>query len=130
LAAQQFLREFGEKFKFEITQVIGLTNDDEVSAKFRPYKQMIERLNRTYKASYRHTNGFDNINGANYDLALWVAYYNFLRPHKHNGYKVLNEVDLLKGADNMPGKWQLLIYLGQKTIINLQNNPLGNAACS
>ena len=130
LAAQQFLRNFGEKFKFEITQVIGLTNDDEVSTKFRPYKQMIERLNRTYKASYRHTNGFDNINGANYDLALWVAYYNFLRPHKHNGYKVLNEVDLLKGADNMPGKWQLLIYLGQQTIINLQNNPTEHAACS
>ena len=130
LAAQQFLRNFGEKFKFEITQVIGLTNDDEVSTQFRPYKQMIERLNRTYKASYRHTNGFDNINGANYDLALWVAYYNFLRPHKHNGYKVLNEVDLLKSADNMPGKWQLLIYLGQQTIINLQNNPTEHAACS
>ena len=130
LAAQQFLREFGEKFKFEITQVIGLTNDDEVSTEFRPYKQMIERLNRTYKASYRHTNGFDNINGANYDLALWVAYYNFLRPHKHNGYKVLNEVDMLKGADNMPGKWQLLIYLGQQTIVNLQNSPLEQAACS
>ena len=63
---------------------------------------MIERLNRTYKASYRHTNGFDNIDGANYDLALWVAYYNFLRPHKHAGYKVLNEVEMLQGADNMP----------------------------
>ena len=130
LAAQQFLREFGEKFRFEITQVIGLTNDDEVSTEFRPYKQMIERLNRTYKASYRHTNGFDNINGANYDLALWVAYYNFLRPHKHNGYKVLNEVDMLTNSDNMPGKWQLLIYLGQQTIINLQNNPPERAACS
>ncbi|RHS89889.1 DDE domain-containing protein [Clostridium sp. AM42-36] len=41
---------------------------------------MIERLNRTYKASNRPTNGFDNIDGANYDLALWFAYYNFLRP--------------------------------------------------
>ena len=40
LAAQQFFHEFGEKFKFEITQVIGLTN------------------------------GFDNIDDANYDLAL------------------------------------------------------------
>ena len=128
LAAQQFFREFGDKFKFDITQVIGLTNDDEVSKEFRPYKQMIERLNRTYKASYRPTNGFDNINGANYDLALWVAYYNFLRPHKHNNYKVLNEVDMLKVADNMPGKWQLLIFLGQQTILNLQN---GEAAiCS
>ena len=121
LAAQQFFREFGAKFKFEITQVIGLTNDDEVSREFRPFKQMIERLNRTYKASYRPTNGFDNIDGAGYDLALWVAYYNFLRPHKHAGYKVLNEVEMLKGADNMPGKWQLLIFLGQQTIRNLQN---------
>ena len=105
---------------FEITQVIGLTNDDEVSKEFRPYKQMIERLNRTYKASYRTTNGFDNIDGANYDLALWVAYYNFLRPHKHADYNVLNKMDMLEGADNMPGKWQLLIFLGQQNILKLQ----------
>lgn len=121
LAAQQFFHEFGDQFKFDITQVIGLTNDDEVSKEFRPYKQMIERLNRTHKASYRPTNGFDNINGANYDLALWVAYYNFLRPHKHAGYKVLNDVELLNGAGNMPEKWQLLIFLGQQTILNMQN---------
>lgn len=122
LAAQQFFREFGEKFRFDITQVIGLTNDDEVTTKYRPFKQIVERLNRTYKASYRSTNGFDNADGANYDLALWVAYYNFLRPHKHNRFKVLNEVELLQGADTMPGKWQLLIYLGQQTILNLQKN--------
>ena len=83
---------------------------------------MIERLSRTYKASYRTTNGFDNIDGVNYDLALWVAYYNFLRPHKHAGYKVLNEAEMLQGADNMPGKWQLLIFLGQQTILSMQKN--------
>ena len=120
LAAQQFFHKFGDAFKFTITQVIGLTNEDAVSKKFRPFKQMIERLNRTYKASYRKTNGFDGIEGANDDLALWVAYYNFLRPHKHNKYKVLNEVEMLQGADNMPGKWQLLIFLGQQTILELQ----------
>ena len=128
LAAQQFLREFGDNFKFDITQVIGLTNDNAVSAKFRPYKQMIERLNRTYKASYRPTNGFNNIDGANYDLALWVTYYNFLRPHKFNHYKVLNEIEDLKYISNMPGKWQMLIALGQQTILELQS---GKAAhCS
>lgn len=128
LAAQQFLREYGDDFKFNVTQVIGLNNSDEVSKKFRPLKQMIERLNRTYKASYRPTNGFDNVDGANYDLALWVAYYNFLRPHKHNNYRVLNDVEVLKSADNMPGKWQLLIFLGQQTIMNMQH---GEAAiCS
>ena len=119
LAAQQFFVQSKGKIKFDITQVIGLTNDDEVSKEFRPYKQMIERLNRTYKASYRPTNGFHNIDGANYDLALWVAYYNFLRPHRHNKYKVLNNVEMLNNASNMPGKWQLLIYLGQQTIKQL-----------
>ena len=93
LAAQQFFVQSKGKINFDITQVIGLTNDDAVSKAFRPYKQMIERLNRTYKQSYRPSNGFDNIDGANYDLALWVAYYNFLRPHEHAGYKVLNKVD-------------------------------------
>lgn len=121
LAAMEFARKFKENFSFNITQVIGLTNDDAVSKKYRPYKQMIERFNRTYKASYRPTNGFDNYDGANYDLALWVAYYNFLRPHQHNHYHILNKVDLLENADNMPAKWQLLIFLGQQTILSLQN---------
>lgn len=123
LAAQQFYNEYGDDFKFEVTQVIGLSNGDEVSKEFRPYKQMIERVNRTYKASYRPTNGFDSYDGANYDLALWVAYYNFLRPHKHAGFDVLNKVGMLENADTMPGKWQLLIFLGQQTILNLQKQP-------
>ena len=122
LAAQQFFREYGEKFKFDVTQVIGLTNDDAVSTEFRPYKQMIERLNRTYKASYRPTNGFDNYDGANYDLSLWVAYYNFLRPHKHNHYRPPVEDDMINNGDNMPGKWQLLIFLGQQTILKMQQS--------
>ena len=130
LAAQQFFHKFGNSFKFNITQVIGLTNDDEISAKYRPFKQMIERLNRTYKASYRPTNGFDNIDGANYDLALWVAYYNFLRPHRHKGYRVLNHVQMLDNADNMPGKWQLLIFLGQCQIKQLQNQQDETGNCS
>ena len=121
LAAQQFFRQFGDKFKFEITQVIGLQNDDEVSTEFRPFKQMIERLNRTYKASYRITNGFDNYDGANYDLTLWVAYYNFLRPHKHNGFRPPVVDEMLSKAENMPAKWQTMIYFGQKKILELQS---------
>ena len=105
-----------------------LTNDDAVLKEFRPYKQMIERLNRTYKQSYRPTNGFDNYDGANYDLALWVVYYNFFRPHKHVKYQALNKVDMLDNADNMPDKWQLLIFLGQQTILNIQNSE--TAVCS
>ena len=130
LAAQQFFHEFGDKFKFDITQVIGLTNDDQVSKEFRPYKQMIERLNRTFKASYRVSCGYDNYEGANYNVALWVAYYNFLRPHKHNRYQTLNKVEMLKGADNMPGKWQLLIFLGQQTILQMQKSQAEGSICS
>lgn len=129
LAAMEFAKKFNN-FKFEITQVIGLANEDAVSKEYRPYKQMIERLNRTYKASYRPTNGFDNYNGANYDLTLWVTYYNFLRPHKYNNYQVLNNVDILSNADNMPGKWQLLIYLGQQTILNMQKSQTSSSNCS
>lgn len=124
LAAMEFAKKFGNDFSFSATRVIGLTNDDTVSKEYRPFTQMIERLNLTYKASYLQTNGFDNIDGANYDLALWVAYYNFLRPHKHAGYKVLNEVEMLQNADNMPAKWQILIYLGQQTILDMQKNKI------
>jgi transposase-like protein len=74
LAAQQFFREFGERMRFEITQVIGLRNGDAVTTEFRPFKQLIERLNRTYKSSYRTTNGYDGMDGADCDLVLWVAY--------------------------------------------------------
>lgn len=122
LAAQQFHIKDKEHFSFDITRVISLTNDDAVSKEFRPYKQMIERLNRTFKASYRVRCGYDNFEGANYNVALWVAYYNFLRPHQHKKYQVLNNVDPLHEAENMPGKWQLLIHLGQLTIMELQKS--------
>jgi len=120
LAAQQFFLKHGESMKFDITQVIGLTNEDAVSKEFRPYKQMIERLNRTFKASYRVKCGYDNLESENYSVALWVAYYNFLRPHQSFGYKVLNPIPALEEAGNMPGKWQLLMYFGQQTILKLQ----------
>ena len=130
LAAQQFFHKYGDAMKFNITQVIGLTNDDAVSTKYRKHKQIVERLNRTFRASYRVSCGYDNYEGANYNVALWVAYYNFLRPHKHNHFKVLNEVDLLKGAENMPGKWQLLIFLGQQTILEMQKTKSCDSICS
>ncbi len=119
LAAQLLRRKLGKKFKFKVTQVIGLTNDDAVSTEYRPYKQMIERLNRTFKSSYRVACGYDNFEGANYNVSLWVAYYNFLKPHKYLKYKPPVELDILQGVDNAPGKWQVLLYLGEKTILEL-----------
>jgi len=120
LAAQQF--ELHDDKTFDITPVIGLTNNDAVSKEFRPYKQIVERLNRTFKGSYRVSCGYDNFDGADYAVSLWVAYYNFLRPHKVNNGRVLNPVKSLIAADNMPAKWQVLISLGQDTILKL--NPV------
>jgi len=121
LAAQQFKIE--KDWEFDVTQVIGLSNDDAVSKEWRPFKQIIERLNRTFKASYRITCGYGTDDGAYYGINLWVAYYNFLRPHElHRWKRPLNQVDLIKDAGNMPGKWQLLIYLGQQAILAQQEN--------
>lgn len=53
LARQQFALH-GKNF--DVTQVVGLTNDDPVSKEFRWLKQIIERLNRTFKFSYKPTN--------------------------------------------------------------------------
>lgn len=120
LAAQQIALALGDAFKFDITQVIGLTNDDAVSTEFRPWKQKVERLNRTFKATYRGTCGYDNFDGANYGVSLWVAYYNFLRPHAANKWKTLNSVPEFEGCDKMPEKWQVLISLGQQIILKSQ----------
>ena len=88
----------------------------------------IERLNRTFKESYRITCGYGTEDGAIHSVSLWVAYYNFLRPHEKSGGKEpLNKVELLEGAGNMPGKWQLLIYLGQQAILKQQSEA---AICS
>ena len=120
LAKQQF--EIKEDKVFDLTQVIGLTNNDAVSTEYRWVKQVVERLNRTFKASYRVTCGYGSEDGAFYGVSLWVAYYNFLRPHRVTNYKPLNEIDVLTQAENMPAKWQLLIYLGQQTILKQQQN--------
>lgn len=44
LATQQFFHESKGKINFNITQIIGLTNNDEVSKEFPPFEQMIKRL--------------------------------------------------------------------------------------
>lgn len=121
--ARNFFLQNNPNNDFDITTVIGLTNDDEVSTEYRPFKQKIERLNRTFKATYRVTCGYGSDDGATYGVSLWVAYYNFLRPHKlHNWKRPLNIVDDLVNADNMPAKWQLLIYLGQQQLLRMQQS--------
>ena len=35
---------------------------------------------------------------------------------------------MLDNADNMPGKWQLLIFLGQQTILKQQHGEAANCS--
>jgi transposase-like protein len=66
---------------FSFTQVFGLENRDDLSAQWRPFKQLIERLNRTYRFHTRAASGFPSHNGALLLTVLFVTHYNFLRPH-------------------------------------------------
>ena len=117
LAQQQFAMH---DMHFDVTQVIGLTNDDPISTEYRWLKQVIERLNRTFKFSYKVTNGYGSDDGSNTHLVLFVAYYNFLRPHSYTYWKPLNEVKELEKAELMPAKWQILIELSQQIILSKQ----------
>lgn len=61
--------------------VIGLQNLNAESAEYREFKQIVERLNRTYKYHTRPRAGFKDFKGAVSLTTLFVAYYNFMRPH-------------------------------------------------
>ena len=117
LAQQQFMLQ---GMDFDLIQVIGLTNDDPVSTEYRWLKQIIERLNRTFKFSYQVTNGYGSGEGSDIHVALFVAYYNFLRPHPYNYWRPLNTVRELESIPNMPGKWQKLIEMSQQLILSKQ----------
>lgn len=117
LAKQQFLLNDKD---FNLIQVIGLTNDDPISKEYRWLKQIIERLNRTFKFSYQVTNGYGSGEGSDAHVGLFVAYYNFLRPHSYSYWEPLNAIPELEAIPNMPGKWQKLIELSQRHILTKQ----------
>ncbi|MEI8190835.1 MAG: DDE-type integrase/transposase/recombinase, partial [candidate division NC10 bacterium] len=91
--------------------VIGLTNEDDESEQFRPLKQLIERLNRTYKFHTRARAGFKNPQGAVALTALFVAYYNFLRPHGALLGRVPVPVPELAVPDTLQERWLKLLEM-------------------
>ena len=99
---------------FNVKQVIGLTNDDPVSAEYRPLKQIIERLNRTFKGNYKPTTGYGTDSGAVSEVTLFVAYFNFLRSHSGLNSKIPVVIPELEALPHMPAKWSELIRLGEK----------------
>ena len=102
---------------FDVTQVIGLTNDDPVSKEHRPTKQIIERLNRTFKGNYKPTTGYGTDMGAISKVTLFAAYFNFLRPHSGIDSQIPVVIPELEVLPHMPAKWCELIRLGEKFAI-------------
>ncbi len=110
-AGTHFLNAQSETLKLVLKNVIGLENLDEESQEYRAYKQMIERLNRTYKYHTQSQNGFGCISGAVAKLVLFVTHYNFLRPHKSLNYKTPVELPELQNLHTIQGKWLKIISM-------------------
>jgi transposase-like protein len=89
--------------------VIGLKNLDKESAEYRQFKQLIERLNRTYKYHTRPRAGFKSFDGACALTTLFVAFYNFMRPHSSLNRMTPVSLNCLLDVDLMPDKWCALI---------------------
>lgn len=106
-AAQLFFQLNGINFGLE--QVIGVKNLDRNSKLFRPFKQIEERLNRTYKQNYYGTNGYDTLEGANSYMVLFVAFFNFLRRHSALHYRTPVHDPAVDPEALMPDQWIQLI---------------------
>lgn len=100
-----FLNESRDVNKISHKKVIGLQNLDSESTEFRPFKQLIERLNRTYKFHIQAANGFNSKSGAIALTTLFVTYYNFFRPHSSLDYEAPIPLDDLLSIPTLQGKW-------------------------
>ena len=114
--AQEFWRQ--HDMPFELKQVIGLSNKDNISKEYRSEKQIIERLNRTLKYYYRPKGGFGSLEDANNYMVLFATCFNFLRSHSSLDYHVPVEITEITDLPNMPAKWLKLIELSAKYIID------------
>jgi putative transposase len=92
-------------------KVIGLQNLDRESEAYRPYKQLIERLNRTFKHHSKPSAGFNSVNGAATLVTLFVTHYNFLRPHTSLRWQVPMPLAELEGIATIQGKWAKILSL-------------------
>jgi transposase-like protein len=97
------------KGKLAKKTVIGLKNMDKESTEYRQFKQLIERLNRTYKYHTRPRAGFKSFDGACALTTLFVAFYNFMRPHSSLNRMAPVSLECLRDIKLMPDKWCALI---------------------
>jgi len=106
-----FLNSISDEALLEHKKVIGLQNLDTESEEWRPMKQLIERLNRTYKYHVRPAAGFNSTNGAVALTTLFVTNYNFLRPHMSLNYKPPVHLLELQGISTIQGRWTKILSL-------------------
>jgi len=92
-------------------QVIGLQNLDSQSEKYRPFKQMCERLNRTFRFHTNPASGFKEPNGFISTVALFTTHYNFLRPHETLNFDVPCPLEQLNGIPTLQGKWAKILHI-------------------
>ena len=118
ILAQHFFAQHG--INFDVKQVIGLTNDDPVSEEYRPLKQMIERLNRTFKSVYNIKNGFNSLDCANCYMVIFTAFFNFLRRNSALNYNVPINIPEVQQMPDMPSKWLELLQLSYNHLEKLQ----------
>jgi len=91
--------------RIEHHAVIGLQNLDQESTTYRSFKQLIERLNRTFKFHVRPASGFKSDNGALSLIILFATHYNFLRPHISLDYRTPVEIPELQDIETIQGRW-------------------------
>jgi transposase-like protein len=100
--------------QIQLRKVIGLQNLDSISELNRHFKQIIERLNRTYKYHIRVANGFKSYNGAVSLTTLFVTHYNFLRPHMSLRYhNVPIYIDEIQSVQTIQEKWCKIIDMAR-----------------
>jgi len=92
-------------------KVIGLENLDQESAQYRQFKQIIERLNRTYKFHTRARSGFKDFNGALSLTVLFVTHYNFLRQHSSIRYQCPVSLNQLTRIKTIQGRWGKILEM-------------------
>jgi transposase-like protein len=94
--------------------ITGLQNLDEESEINRHFKQIIERLNRTYKYHVRSANGFKSNNGAIAYTTLFVTHFNFLRPHMALNYNVPIPIKAVQECATIQQQWCRIIDIASR----------------
>jgi putative transposase len=111
IEAIQILNKDRQQNKIKHIRVIGLENRDDISEEYRHFKQMIERLNRTFKLHSKPAAGFNSFSGAMALITLFVTHYNFLRSYTSLGYKTPIHIEEFDRLKTIQAKWVWLISM-------------------